>query len=66
MNMLLSSQLFPSFQDVQLRAWMTLELLQAIKEKKAKRCAAKTTSAVDIALYKKLKKTTIHEDKLHY
>ena len=52
--------------------WMTPdhELLQAIKEKnKAKRHAAKTTSAVDIALYKKLKnklKTTIYEAKLHF
>ena len=50
--------------------WMTPELLKAIKEKnKAKRRAAKTTSAVDTALYKTFKnklKTAIHEAKLHY
>ena len=47
---------------------MIPELLQAIKEKnKPKRCAAKTTSTVNIALYKKFKnklKTTIHETTL--
>lgn len=50
--------------------WMTPELLKAIKEKsKAKRRVAKTTSAVDTALYKTFKnklKTAIHEAKLHY
>ena len=53
-----------------LTLWMTPELLKAIKEKnKAKQHAAKTTSAVDTALYKTLKnklKTAIHEAKLHY
>ena len=49
---------------------MSSELLCAIKDKnKAKRQAAKTNSAVNITLYKKLKnklKTSIDEAKLHY
>ena len=49
---------------------MTSELLCAIKEKnKAKRPAAKTNSAVNITLYKKLKnklKTSIDKAMLHY